>query len=617
MTPPRQPAGTRRVAAVIGDAAQKAEVQAARRAKSTSRAGIEPGKWREAGAIDETGYLPDDAPVRPLGYEGESFYFVDTRGQVFNSGGKALGVERLQIMFAGREDFLCWAWPSFDKKGSPVGFKSEEVRRDLFAACRERGPWSMTDMVRGRGAWRTDEGRLLLHCGEYLWIDGKLRDTGEVGQHFYVRRPAGILPWKLPVPHEDNPAPELFRALRTWNFERGDVDVMIQLGWYGVAMMGAALEWRPSTFTVGDAGSGKSELMKLHKTVLGRGMVSTTNATEAGLYQLVGHDSVPIGIDELEGDDGIEQAQRIIKMARDAASGSVRIRGGADHKGVEFQARSSFAFSAINPPPIPPASMTRLAVLQLGALKSSHGRVPELKDPESVGPRLLRRVADCWDEFPRLYDAYREVLRENGHDSRGQNTFGTFLACGHLLLGDEGLEELGLPFETLAWWGAQLAADAVPELGDKRAAWLECLKHILTTPIDNYNHGIKKTPAQVIEGLLADRIERDEARSILASADIGLVDKGVFGSGFGLAIPNHSKVLGRMLADTPYGHRGGNGSWSWALRRGPEPVIRKGFVTGTKPDGSVKTDNRFSVAGEQRRCLFVSLSDYKEFEQRG
>ncbi|MBF9672485.1 hypothetical protein IAI19_11600, partial [Streptococcus pseudopneumoniae] len=88
-------------------------------------------------------------------------------------------------------------------------------------------------------------------------------------------------------------------------------------------------------------------LQNLVKEILGRGMIATTNATSAGLYQIVGHDTLPIGIDEIEGDDAGDQAQQIIKMARDAASGSMRIRGGADHKGVEFMARSAFLFSAI------------------------------------------------------------------------------------------------------------------------------------------------------------------------------------------------------------------------------------------------------------------------------
>lgn len=612
--------GKKKVAAVTSAGRARLEIAGNRSAirwpgKGLPFNDIMPGDWKEQGFTEDTGCLPEGCPIRPLGYEGENYYFVDSKGQVFNTGDKALGVERVQKLFSRHEDFLCWAWPAYGKDGKKVnGFKAEEVRRDIYAAADVRGPWTPTDMVRGRGAWLSSDGRLVLHCGEYLWMDGRLEDTGEVGEHFYVRRPAGIVPWAEPVTAEDNPAAVLFRALRTWNFERGDTDIMMLVGYMGVAMMGAALDWRPSIFMVGEAGTGKSELHKLLKSILGRSMISTTNATEAGLYQIVGHDSLPICIDELEGEDGIEQAQKIIKMARDAASGSVRIRGGADHKGVEFQAKSAFMFSAINPPPIPPASLTRLAILQLQPLKSNDGNVPTLPEAETVGPRLLRRVADLWSDFPRLYDQYRDVLREAGHTSRGQNTFGTFLAAAHMLLGDEGMDECGLPFENLDHWGAELAAEIVPELADSKPTWLECLHHLMTVPIDNYQHGHKQTVGQVIEDLLNDEIEPGEARKRLAGADVGLIEKKKCGEGWGLAIPNQSKIIGKMLADTPFGHKGGSGSWSWALRRGPENVVRAKIEVGIDKNNQPKLDNRISVAGTQRRCSFISLLDFKAWE---
>lgn len=615
--------GRRRVAAVTGGARARIDV-AQQRNKTTqwpkpgdAHRDIVPGAWKTEGFFDDTGELPEGCPIRPLGYEGENYYFVDTKGQVFNTGDKALGVERIQKLFSRYENFLVWGWPSFGKGGKTItGFKAEEVRRDIFAAADKRGPWSPTELVRGRGAWLSSDGKLVLHCGEYLWMDSRLEDTGEVGEHFYVRRPAGIVPYAGEVGSDDNPAPMLVEALRTWNFERGDTDVMLLLGWLGVAMMGAALDWRPSVFLVGESGTGKSELHKLLKQVAGRGMVSTTNATEAGLYQIVGHDSLPICIDELEGEDGIEQAQKIIKMARDAASGSVRIRGGADHKGVEFQARSAFLFSAINPPPIPPASLTRLAILQLNELKTVDGAVPQLEDADSIGPRLLRRVADNWHDFPRIYEDYRTVLREGGHNSRGQNTFGTLLASAHLLLGDEGMDAAGLPYETLEHWGTVLSADAVPELADKKPTWQECLDHILTTPIDNWTSGGKPTVARVLEEVTAGKMEYQFAQERINAADIGLLKPQQCGEGYGLAIPNQSKIIGRMLADTPFGHRGGSGSWSWALKRGPEGIIHKKISVAVGKDNVERFDNRISVAGVQRRCVFVSISDYQAWGKK-
>lgn len=621
--PPVKPERGGRVAALSSLAEQKMAVDASRRDQVWPSPGgpidgIKPGLWREEGDLDDTGCIPENCPVRPLGFDGEQYFLVDTSGQIFNTGTAAMGVERIQKLFAGHEDFLCWGWPRLAPDGKRVtGFKAEEVRRDLYAACRARGNFSMTDMVRGRGAWRDDDGRLILHCGSYLWYEGKLQDTGEVGSNFYVRRPGSLIPWGEPVKPDDNPAVDVIKALRTWNFERGDIDSLMVLGWLGVALMGAALDWRPSVFVVADAGSGKSQLVGksgLLRTILGRSMVATTNASEAGLYQLVGHDSLPIAIDELEGEDGPEQAQKIIKMARDAASGSVRIRGGADHKGVEFQAQSAFLFSAINPPPLPPASLTRLAIIQINKFKGDPGTPPELIAAETVGPKLLRRVADGWADYPRIYENYRTELRQiGGHDSRGQNTFGTFLACAHLLLGDEGLEMLGLPFEDLTWYAEQLRADLLPELADKKDPWEMFIQLLLTSPIDAIQeHGQRMTIAQVVEASYGkEQWSSEKVTRYLAAAGVGWVDRGDEKLGGWLAVPNQSRVIGKMMADTPFGDRSGNGNWRFALSRGVDTgIVHKTLpagVAGRKSEG-----NRITVAGNQERCLFINLPEWRK-----
>jgi hypothetical protein len=410
----------------------------------------------------------------------------------------------------------------------------------------------------------------------------------------------------------DNPAVELFDKLRTWNWVRGDVDVMLHVGWYGTALMGGAVEWRPSELIVGDAGTGKSELQKLLKSILGRMMVSTTNATEAGLYQLVGHDSLPIGIDELEGEDGQAQALKIIKMARDAASGSIRIRGGADHKGVEFTARSTFLFSAINPPPLPPASLTRLAVLQLRELESRTGQVPAFDAPDTVAPRMLRRIVDHWQDFPKLLEAYKTVLRQQGgHDSRGQATFGQLLAAAHMLLGDDGMAALRLPWEDLAHWGIMLRADVAPELEGKQPNWLRCIEAILTRRPDVWRSGEQRTVGQAVESAYRDQTLFHAMADALSVADLGLVPAGLAGESVALAIPSSSEALGKLLADTSFGSHNGAGNWTFALRQAPEGIVKQKVVL--KRDG--KPDNRLSIAGVQRRCVFVSMKDLKAWQE--
>lgn len=616
--------GKRKVSAVIGGAVDRLELAAEKKRlvwppRGAAYNGIKPGGWQAEAFTDETGHLPEDCPVKPLGYEGEVFYFIDTMGQVFSTAGKAMGVERMQILFTGHENFLCWAWPSFAKGGVVTGFKTEEARRDLYAACRERGPWGPSDMVRGRGAWLDDTGRLVLHCGEYLFVDGKLEDTGELGDNFYPRRPRSATPWKLPIETpEENPAVLLFQAFNSWKFVRGNVDAFLALGWLGVALLNGALDWRPSVFLVGDAGTGKSSLQNLFKAILGRSMVSTTNATSAGLYQLVGHDALPIGIDEIEGDDGAEQAQQIIKMARDAASGSMRIRGGADHKGVEFMARSPFLFSAINPPPISKASMSRLAVLQLRTLDPSV-KPPVITEIDQVAPKLLRRVADHYGDFVRLLEQYKSVLHQGGHSSRGQATFGTLLAAGHVLLGDAGMEAVGLPMERLDVWSEILSADATVEVANSDPNWMRCIEAFLTAPIDAFNKGERSTVGQVLYDLQNDHNNATlgGSRHKLAAAGLGIVESGLAFEGYGLAIPGAGKDVAKLLEGTAWAGRGSEGSWHWALSQGPPEIIRERIPSkGARNKG--KTDNRMTIGGTRRRCMFVGLKElWKWQEEKG
>jgi hypothetical protein len=144
----------------------------------------------------------------------------------------------------------------------------------------------------------------------------------------------------------------LVAVLATWNWSRSDTDAHLLFGWIVAAMFGVALDWRPLAWVTGDAGSGKSTLDRLLSIVMGgeQGLVTTTDATEAGLRSVVRQSTLPIAFDEAEADN--RRMAGVIKFARQAASGGMVLRGSADHKGAEFRVRSCFLFSSILIPPL-------------------------------------------------------------------------------------------------------------------------------------------------------------------------------------------------------------------------------------------------------------------------
>lgn len=596
--------GRRRVAAVVRAGKSRLDAMAEERKIpdppiGLPRDGVKPGAWRQNGELG----LPPGCPVVPLGMDGDVLFVVDALGQLAAVPPSGFGINMAQRLFAGRDLYLSWAWPRFGKEGNVTGFDMNKVRADLYAAGAKKGLWKAVEKVRGLGAWKGRDGRLILHCGEFLSIEGKLARPGEIDGHFYPRRPAIALPSAEPVEHEDNPAPALLALLKSWNWRRPETDPMLFLGWIGAGFLGGALPWRPSMFLIGDKAVGKSSLQAVVKAVFGDAIVSTPDTTPAGIYQRIGNDALPIAVDELEAEADSRRAVAVVKLARLAASGGLMLRGGQDHNGVEFQARSPFFFSAINPPPLAPQDLSRMAILSIGKLDTSQPP-PVLRDPETIGPRLLRRLADGWWNFDKMYEAYRSALRLGGHDSRGQDTYGIFLTCAHLMLGEDGVEEAGYPIDRYDRWAELLEAASMPERENARENWRACLEHLLTARVDAWRSGRRHSVGGLIEDLLKDGVQPpfiDEVRSQLAQAGLGLVGpRHTAAPGqWLLAIPPNGQALGALFRETPWGGTGGIGSWTDALRQGPPDII---FYD--------KAYNAVRIDGFNKRCTLVALQTF-------
>lgn len=276
---------------------------------------------------------------------------------------------------------------------------------------------------------------------------------------------------------------------------------------------------------MGDFGVGKTELNAFIKGVIGGALIDCANATEAGIRQHMEFDTLPVAIDEFEASEQGENARvnKIIELMRVSYSGGRVLRGGADHQGVEFQARSAFFASGINLPPMKPADRSRYAILNLGELDASKiGARPVVSDTD--GRMILRQLMDAWPEFPGVLADWENVIKGAGLSGRVQNTYGTLFAVAQLLLGPELMEEAGLPVTDAQRLGETIQQITATERALQVANWRACLEHLMQGSIDAWRSGEKPSVGRVLEELEAGALELTFARERLAAAGLGIRD---------------------------------------------------------------------------------------------
>lgn len=446
--------------------------------------------------------LPEGLPVVALGVHGDLYHYLDYLRQLRILKAEKHGHLNLRAMFGAHTHLLKQHWPRKKQnrdsgEWETVGWKPEELADALMRACAGAGVWSPFGRVRGVGAWAHDDGRLVLHCGDQVMIGpaalpgdvGVSADQvmcqvlrpGVLGRHVYPAAEPQPRPWDQAV--DAAPAMTLLALLRTWAWKRPELDAHLMLCWIGAGLLGGALEWRPSAWVTGDKSTGKSTLHALIERLLGaHARVGGVSVSAASIWQTLGYSCLPVCVDQLEADEDNRQAKRVIELARDAASGGVIMRGGADHNAVQFHARSCFLFSSVLIPPMRGAEKSRLAILELLPLpEGAPAPVLDMGALGELGRKLRRRLLDQWPRFVETFRVYRAALAAAGHGGRSGDQFGTLLACGDLLLsdavpaeGDDGVQE----------WVAALAPALLPELLGQEADHVKCVDYLTSWSVE-------------------------------------------------------------------------------------------------------------------------------------
>jgi hypothetical protein len=280
----------------------------------------------------------------------------------------------------------------------------------------------------------------------------------------YVYPAGGAKPRPDADPQGTEAGELVLQLLRAWQWFRPLEDPMLLLGWIGCAMLGGWLHWRPHAWVTGSTATGKSTLQLALRTLFDGGALTTGDATEASLRQLLKQQTLPVFFDELEPDDAGDNRKTlgVIKLARLASSGEQALRGGQNHEGHEFTIRSCFLFSSILMPPMLTQDRNRLAILELERIPAGKpAPLLDLAELRGLGARLRRRLVDNVHRIDELIERYKTALGAVGHSGRSGDQFGSMLAVADVLLYDVTEEE-----NILHWAGKFAAANLAEKEGD-------------------------------------------------------------------------------------------------------------------------------------------------------
>jgi len=386
--------------------------------------------------------LPDDVPFSVLGHYNGKYYFLphDT-GQIADFTATALAQETNLYRIADES----WWLGAYQTEGK---IAVKKAAASLMANAHKRGLFDKA-RIRGRGAWH-DEGRIVLHRGESLLVDGiETKLSGIKSRNVYQHDKAIAIPYQNPLTTEE--AQDGILALCNALCWEKPIFGNLLAGWLALAPICGVLDWRPHIWITGQSGTGKSYIQDEIIPILGSMVIFVQGcSTEAGVRQTLGADALAVSFDESE-PDGFKASARIghiLELARQASSskGGMIAKGTASGEAQLFNIRSMFCMSSVAVGLARRSDMSRFTVLSMA--QPPHGaeglarfqQIQELAAVTCDGPMADRFVARSCHMAATIIKSARvfsEVFCAMKTNRRNADQIGALLAGYWSLVSDE------------------------------------------------------------------------------------------------------------------------------------------------------------------------------------
>ncbi len=342
------------------------------------------------------------------------------------------------------------------------------------------------ERLRGRGVWM-DGNAVVWHLGDRLEVDGQIVELiAHRSVHHYPRLPVlDIDPAAQPL--TDSEGAEIFKAVAAMGWST-PLDPIHLLGWAVLANVGAALEKRPVLQITSRFGSGKSHTQGQVLAPLLAGLaISTSNSTEAGIRQTLEADTLPVLIDESEGEDP-RRREGHLRLARLSFDGTSTSRGTSGGHALAYAVRSCIALAGINATIPNPADRSRAVMAGRVQLPQAQWapvdqRLRQLLTTQA-GARLLRRTVTHLPTLRANVATFRRVVEaqlSSGAAARAGDTYGALLAGAHMLTSTALVDDAKAFawLDSIGWSAAAALGDAGAEEQDATAESRQCLAHLL------------------------------------------------------------------------------------------------------------------------------------------
>lgn len=539
---------------------------------------ISPAPTDERGGADgPTGGAPqsrlDGSPVTVLGSVGNVYHYLTPAGKHVTLRLSEHNETGIVHVFAKHGQWLIDRFPRKDRANNiiPGTFNHKNVTRALFDAAADCGHFDEFETIRGPGAWRLADGKLLLHLGDRLVVDGTERPAGcEIDGKIYAL--GRVLPAPgAPATTADGRA--LLETIEAWDF-RDRAGPTLYFGAVQGGPFCGARRWRPHIWTAGPSESGKSMLDGLAQAILDRWALTVAGDTgEPGVRQALENSALPVLFDEFEPSTVRSRVPKVVALSRISSSdgqGAI-LRGTIEGSAQKYRVRSSFFFSSILVSGLLPQDVGRITVLELlpqSRVMQEDRRAAIASFDVEIGRRYLGRLVARWAEVEAAVETLLTALDLEAFGARDCDQFANLLAPAWVALNDRPPE-----LAAARAWIKELELRAMlPDAGD--AEEILCLHHLLAGPTtyeDHHGYTKHASVGELISAVARSRAAEGLGRIIYApQAEAALeaigikvyMDQGPAGE---IAIANHHPRLDAIFE--PSGRWAD--AWAQVLKRLP------------------------------------------------